>query len=90
MSDLISTINNLKTLDMNKIKSKGYSLDICGKKINIIRTTKVWVITIMSKNQLKYIYRFTFGVYDSIQLNDGTIFINVEELVSNIIEMLYK
>ena len=90
MKDLLSVIINLRALDMSNINSKGYCLDLYGKKILIVHTPKKWIITIVANNQIKHVYRFIFDVYDSIQLNDGTIFINVEEFISSIMESIHN
>ena len=90
MKDLLSDIINLRALDMNNINSMGYCLDLYGKKIVIIRTRQKWIITILSNNHIDYVYKFIFGTYDTILLNNGTTFMGIEEFISSIIEMLHK
>lgn len=90
MKDIISIINNLKSLDMNKIKSKGYCLVLCDKKIIIIRTPKKWMITIMFNSRIEYVYLFRFDIHDTILLNNGIIYMDIEEFISNIMETIEK
>lgn len=90
MKDLISIITNLKTLDMNKIKSMGYSLDICGKRIVIVRTPKKWIITIMTNNHLDYVCKFIFDVHNTIQVINGAMYMNIEKFISSIMESTHN
>lgn len=58
MDDLLSVIINLRALDMSNINSKGYSLDICGRKVFIVRTPKMRIITVMFNGCIEYVYQF--------------------------------
>ena len=90
MKDLLSIIKSLRSLDMNKVESKGYCLVLYNKEISIIRTDKKWIITVMFNGCIEYVYQFIFDTYDTILLNNGTTFMGIEEFISSIIEMLHK
>lgn len=90
MDNLLSIIKGLRSLNMANIKSKGYSLVLCGKKIVIIHTLQKWIITVMFNGRIEYVYQFIFDTYDTILLNNGTTFMGIEEFISSIIETLHK
>lgn len=90
MDNLLSIIKGLRSLNMANIKSKGYSLDICGKRIVIVRTPKKWIITIMTNNHVDYVCKFIFDVHDTIQIINGDMYMNIEKFISSIMESIHN
>lgn len=90
MDNLLSIIKGLRSLNMVNIKSKGYSLVLCGKKIVIIRTPKKWIITILSNNHIDYVYKFIFDVHDTIRVINGVMYMNIEKFISSIMESIHN
>lgn len=90
MDNLLSIIKGLRSLNMANIKSKGYSLVLCGKKINIIRTPEKWIIAILSNNHIDYVYQFIFDVHDTIRVLNGSMYMNIEKFISSIMEAIHK
>ena len=90
MDNLLSIIEGLRSLNMVNIKSKGYSLVLCGKKIVIIRTRQKWIISILSNNHIDYVYKFIFDVHDTIRVINGAMYMNIEKFISSIMESIHN
>ena len=90
MDNLLSVIINLRALDMSNINSKGYSLDICGRKVFIVRTPKMWIITIMTNNHVDYVCKFIFDVHDTTRVINGAMYMNIEKFISSIMESIHN
>ena len=90
MDNLLSIIKDLRSLNMVNIKSKGYSLVLCGKKIVIIRTRHKWIITIMTNNHVDYVCKFIFDVHDTIRVINGAMYMNIEKFISSIMESIHN